>query len=140
MLIYQNYHYWWAEENKNSTRYTCSERINKKCGGSITISANIVIRSTGHTGHNCLNDNQVKILIKGQELKKTVETNIAQTVQELFKVAQDELSADKVPDIIVAADFKSLLHQSSGLHKRRQRRCLQYLKILLSLILLVNLH
>ena len=80
-----------------------------------------MIRSAGRTGHNCLNDNQVKILIKGQELKKKVETNIAQTVQELFKVAQDELSADKVPDNVVAADFTSLLHQSSGLHKRRAK-------------------
>ena len=80
-----------------------------------------MIRSTGQTGHNCLNDNQVKILIKGQELKKTVETNIAQTEQELFKVVQDELSADKVPHNVVAADFTSLLHQSSGLHKRRAK-------------------
>ena len=121
MVIYKNYLYWWAEENKKSTRYTCSERSIKKCGGSITIADKVVIRSTCHTGHNCLNDNQVKILIKGQELKKMVESNSAQTVQELLRAAQDQLVADNVPDNVVAADFSSLLHQSSGLHKRRAK-------------------
>ena len=71
-VIYQNYHYWWAEDNKRSTRYTCCDKYTKKCGGSITISQDKVTRSTGHTGHTCLTDNQVKILVKGQELKKKV--------------------------------------------------------------------
>ena len=68
--IYQNYHYWWIEDNKRSTRYTCCDKYTKKCGGSITVSQDKVTRSTGHTGHTCLTDNQVKILVKGQELKK----------------------------------------------------------------------
>ena len=70
-VIYNNYHYWWAEDNKRSTRYTCVEKTYKKCSGSITIAQEEVIRSTNHS-HNCMTDDQVKILIKNQELKKKV--------------------------------------------------------------------
>ena len=100
----------------------------------------VVIRSTCHTGHNCLNDNQVKILIKGQELKKMVESNIAQTVQELFRAAQDELVADNVPDNVVR--LISLLSCTSQVVfiKDEQRPCLQCPKILLKWISMANLH
>ena len=54
-----------------------------------------------------LTDNQVKILIKGQDLKKKVESRTSQTVYELFKEVQDELVADNVPEKIVAAELAS---------------------------------
>ena len=69
-VVYQNFHYWWSEDNKQSTRYNCVEKSTKKCSGSITIAQDKVTRSTGHTAHTCMTDNQVKILIKGQEFKK----------------------------------------------------------------------
>ena len=65
MVIYQNYYYWWADENKASTRYTCVERRTKRCSESVTIANNKAVRSTGYTSHMSLTDNQVKILIKG---------------------------------------------------------------------------
>ena len=47
MVIYNNYQYWQAEDNKNSKRFTCIERGTKKCRGSITIADNDVVISTG---------------------------------------------------------------------------------------------
>ena len=47
-VIYNNYHYWWAEDNKRSTQYICAEKTYKKCSGSITIAQEEVIRSTNH--------------------------------------------------------------------------------------------
>ena len=140
-VIYQNYHYWWADDNKRSTRFTCVEKTNKKCSGSITIAQKSVIRSTDHS-HLSLSDNQVKITIKNQESKKKVfisiaiflliieiyiylneqiETNTARTVYELYKDAQDELVSDNVPENVIAAELGSLRQQSTGLHKRRAK-------------------
>ena len=68
MVLHNNYRYWWVEDNKKSTRYTCIERAIKKCSDSLTVAGDKVIRSTGHCGHSCLSDDQVKILVKGQEL------------------------------------------------------------------------
>ena len=48
MVLHNNYHYWWAEDNEKSTRYTCIERAIKKCSGSLTIAGDKVIRSSGH--------------------------------------------------------------------------------------------
>ena len=51
------------QNNKRSTRYTCCDKYTKKCGGSITISQDKVTRSADNTGHTCLTDNQIKILV-----------------------------------------------------------------------------
>ena len=46
----------------------------------------------------------------------------AQTVQELYRAAQDELVLQNVPERVIAAELASLRQQSSGLHKRRAKK------------------
>ena len=53
MVLHNNYDYWWAEDNKKSTRYTFIEREIKKCSGSLAITGDKVIKSTGHCRHTC---------------------------------------------------------------------------------------
>ena len=45
----------------------------------------------------------------------------AQTVQELYRAAQDELVAQNVPESVIAAELALLRQQSSGLHRRRAK-------------------
>ena len=48
-------------------------------------------------------DNQVKILIKIQELKK-IEVKTAQTVQKIYRAAQNEFLVQNVPESLITAE------------------------------------
>ena len=66
--------YWFAEHNpkKNTTRYTCCERITKECKASITVNAkHCVVRETAHN-HIFITDAKRLCEIAEKEAKEEV--------------------------------------------------------------------
>ncbi|CAF1019020.1 unnamed protein product [Brachionus calyciflorus] len=75
--IYDGYQYRFKENNKNSSRYICT---NTECYACITIKDNVIIKSCGQHYHQNLTESQFKIIKAKQELKKDVLPNKSKTL------------------------------------------------------------